>query len=427
MNLQFTSPMMLALAAAASIWVTALHFISFRVPEPLPLPTARFVPSGRTRKLAARVAPSDIRLLLLRIVALALAGLALAGPTLRLRMGTALVVVADVSRAVADRGEVRDSVAALMRAGRSISVVSFDSVARLSDPSELVNAAAVPDAPGDLASALLLAIREGERLRSRFDSVSIVVVSPLVAEEDDVALSAIRNTWGGEMSHVRVAAATGPDDNVEETRVLPAPGDAAGAAVRAALTVRSAKALRVVRVRPGPADSAFARSGGLVLFWPADSVADGLERPAAVLAIADGTAAVVRRSGNAVVASAASTVLRWDDGGVAAATASVGAGCIRSIAPGIVLHGDEPLRPAFMAVVRSLVAPCRRRDYSPMSDPGRLASFSPLQLPPLPPVPSPSLVRALVLLSLAVLLVEWWLRSRLGGPARERQGGSEAT
>ncbi|MGQ0766350.1 MAG: hypothetical protein ACT4OZ_11865 [Gemmatimonadota bacterium] len=413
MNLQLAAPIFLGVAAAASIWTIALHLISFRVPEPLPLPTARFVPSGRTRLLAARLVPSDLDLLAVRVFALLLAGLAMAGPTLMRKSGTALVVVADVSRAVADRDEVRDSVAALMRGGRSISLITFDSAAQLTDPAELVSPPVVPDAPGALAPALLLAIREGERLRSGFDSVSIVVISPLVTEQHDAALGAIRNTWSGSLTLLGVATAIEADDSSAAGRVVPSPEDPAAAAIAAALVPQSARSLRVVRTPPGPADSALARAGAVVLYWPAESATDTQSTPAAVLA-RSGAAAVVHRTGNAVVGpdSGSVVVMRWQDGGAAASVTGVGAGCIRSVAPGLELRGDEPLRPAFLAVVGSLVAPCAQRDFSPMKHQELLTSTGSTGLEPLSPVPSPWLVRALIVLSLFMLLFEWWLRSR---------------
>jgi hypothetical protein len=102
-------------------------------------------------------------------------------------------VVADLSRAVAAVGAVRDSVRAIVGPGDI--VVAFDSSARLipTTGSDWTEALSTVDAKGRLSAALVVAFRAAASLRSSADSIELVIVSPLQGEWD--AATALRALW----------------------------------------------------------------------------------------------------------------------------------------------------------------------------------------------------------------------------------------
>ena len=93
-----------SVAVAAAI--VALHFIVTRQPRAAILPTARFVPDTRATTVARARRPSDLLLMLLRVLLVLAAGAGLARPVLTPSRGAeARVVLVDVSRS-ADRKSV---------------------------------------------------------------------------------------------------------------------------------------------------------------------------------------------------------------------------------------------------------------------------------------------------------------------------------
>jgi hypothetical protein len=413
--MQLGAPIFLAVAGAASVWMVALHLLSFHLPRPKLLPTARFVPANAARSLAPRVSPSDPLLLALRVLALLLIGLALSRPHVQVRSSArARVIAADQSRAVADRGEVRDSVTSLIESGTAVSVVAFDTIARVVDPAELLSDARAPDSPARLSSALVMAIREAFRLRASHDSVEIVLVSPLLREELDASLDAIRATWTGELRLVRVTPATPERDPGAVDRRFPPATESVGAAVRLAAHGGSATRLRVSTGSLDASDSAFARNGGLVVQW---ATAPGVDTLASLRAlIADNGAAAIGHFLPVPVDSIGSPILRWESGAAAAYQRALGAGCVRYIGAAVGDRGDEVIRPAFLALVRQMLAPCSFPDVTPATSDDLQWMRAPVggaaSVAEAPPEASLWLVRALLALALAALLLEWALRAR---------------
>jgi hypothetical protein len=117
-----------SLAVAAA--VAALHFIVTRQPRAGILPTARFVPDLPANATARATRPSDLLLMLLRVLIVLAAGAGLAKPVVKPSRGAeARVILMDVSRSVSDTNALRDSVRALYR--NHDALVVFDSSARV--------------------------------------------------------------------------------------------------------------------------------------------------------------------------------------------------------------------------------------------------------------------------------------------------------
>ncbi|HEX7025161.1 MAG TPA: BatA domain-containing protein, partial [Gemmatimonadales bacterium] len=221
------NPAWLIAAGAAALGVMLLHLIVTREPDVAELPTARFAPDQVIEARTRRLTPRDLPLMLLRVAIVLTAGLALAHPVLRPpRRALGRVVVVDRSRAVADPREAAGSAASLLRAGDLL--LLFDSVAGapLEDGPDSLAGLVTSSAAGRLSPALIAALRAASTLSDRVDSIGLVLVSPLVAEEFDAATDSIRRLWPGGIRVIRIAAARdstgsrrmsfegGPDDQL---------------------------------------------------------------------------------------------------------------------------------------------------------------------------------------------------------------------
>ena len=161
-----------SLAVAAA--VVALHFIVTRQPRAGILPTARFIPDMPATATARATRPSDLLLMLLRVLLVLAAGAGLARPILKPSRGKeARVILADVSRSSKDSVAIRDSVRALYRTHDVI--VAFDSSARVFS-GDSTGSLHFTQGRGNLSAALIAAMRSGSSLRDRADSVALLIV-----------------------------------------------------------------------------------------------------------------------------------------------------------------------------------------------------------------------------------------------------------
>lgn len=397
--MSFAFPLALGIGAVALAVVTALHVLSWRVPEPRVLPTARFLPGGSPHARWRRVAPSDAGVWALRMLALAALSVAAAGPVVSTpSSGVARVIVADLSRAVSDVAELRDSVRVAQQGAAETRLVGFDSTARL------ISADGVRLAPvrGELTAGLVLAVRHARALAERRGEVEIIVVTPAVRESQSVALGAIAGAWPGSISWRRVAAATPTSASLGPDTVLPSTDDVVGAAMRAAGAASTA-GVRVTRNTLTAADTAFARSGGVVVEWLA------IAEDTTLGALSGGGRAMVGRLGRASV-PAGTPLLQWSDGEVAATQTSLGAGCVRRVGVGLPSRGDFVLRPGVSAVLRALLVPCHAADLTPTEQ----VSWTHGVTGKLPAAAQPNvwITRALILLALVALVAEMMVRRR---------------
>ncbi len=315
----FTAPIALGIAAAAALGVVLWHLIATQRPQPAPLPTARFVPSGDARAASRASRPSDLLVMALRLLAILSLGAAFAGPRwASAHTGSVRVFVADASRSA--ETDVGDSVRARWRAGDR--VVWFDSAAH--GVSDSLGVAARAEVRGRLSAGLARAHRVRSVLAERSDSIELVIVSPLAADEVDAATALLTRRWPGRVVLVGTRMRTGPR-----------------------------RASRIVAQEPTTADSAAARDGVAVIWWPA--AGDAAVHPEGVWI---GEATAVAPLARLALPIDGRTIARWADGTPAAGERSVGNGCIRRVGIGVPRAGDTPLQPAFAAVVAALQEPC---------------------------------------------------------------------
>src|SRR5512132_1434009 len=107
----FLAPGFFFASSAGALSVVALHFIVTRQPRASILPTARFVPDLPATATARATRPSDLLLMLVRVLLVLAAGAGLARPIFRpSRKASARVILADMSQGVGDIAALRDSV-----------------------------------------------------------------------------------------------------------------------------------------------------------------------------------------------------------------------------------------------------------------------------------------------------------------------------
>jgi len=420
------APGYLIWGSVAVLAIAALHLFARRRPPSQELPTARFVPDRALRITSRGIAPSDVLLFLARALAVVAIATAFASPLVRrARARVGRVVVVDRSRAVANIAELRDSVRSVLREGDAL--VTFDSAAHAAAAAD-ADSIGVSDARGSLTAAMTGASRVAGTRADRADSLELVIVSPLLAEEIDEATPVARHAWSGRARLVRVRA-RGSDTASYSLDVEP--GDDALLASLRLRGVRAAGAsVRVRRARPSVADSVWARERGRVLVhWPrSDDRATAWlrrDRVDTVGGVAAGGAVVVApllRAWN--LAGAGRVTARWVDGEPAAVEHDAGNGCIRDVGIDVDAASDAPLRPEFRRLTTALLAPCGGAsafDARPATDTlvsslvgaGRLASADAFTAPGRHSPWTAWLLAA----ALALLALEWALR-------REPRGAS---
>jgi hypothetical protein len=380
--MSFLAPGFLFASMAVAAAIVALHFIVTRQPRSAILPTARFVPDTRATTVAPARRPSDLLLMLLRVLIVLAAGAGLARPVLTPRRGAeARVILVDVSRSARDSVAMRDSVRAIYR--NQDAVVLFDSSARLVARNVRDTLASLGPTirRGNLSAALITALRAGSSLRDRADSLELVIVSPFAREELDAATDTIRKLWPGKARLVRVAASTvdtaaspssltinaAADDPLAVTVGLARTTATVGGRIdRGSSQVETLGATGAQDALPNSVRGA--STDGPLIGWPAST----RPRFAASRAVRDTVGGVM--AGDAVVVSpfdrqwsfppdslrGADVIARWVDGEPAAVEKPDGAGCVRSVAIPVTPVGDFVIRHDFVRLVASLSRPCAR-------------------------------------------------------------------
>jgi hypothetical protein len=344
--ISFVLPGFLYAAGAAALGVVVLHLLVTQQPKTDILPTVRFFPDVVARSTSVTIRPSDLWLLLLRVLTILLVGAALAQPRITPEhRAVARLVAVDLSRAVGRPAQLADSARKYL-AGAS-GVVLFGAQAREATTAAAADSLAAfagrPAAArqrGALSPALVAALRAASRIREQADSIELVIVSAFAREEADAATPTIRALWPGRVTLVRVAAAEDASPDARRGGAADAPriewADSGATTTWAA----RGRTDTIGAVRAGDAVLVFP----FVRRWQRRSTGDSA------------------RSGDARV------IARWADGEPAAVERAAGTACVRSVAVAMPTAGDAILRPEFVRFAEALAAPCGAfHDYSPLS------------------------------------------------------------
>lgn len=422
----FLAPGFLWGAVLVAAGIVALHFIVPRQPRASVLPTARFVPDLRATAVARAMRPSDLPLMLLRVLLVLAAGAGLAKPVLNSSRGAeARVILVDVSRSARDSIATRDSVRAIYR--NHDALVVFDSSARViaGNVGDTLGALRATRRRGNLSAALIAAMRAGSRLRDRADSLELIIVSSFAAEELDVATDSIRRLWSGKARLVRVGeTAMDTVDLADKLEISAAAVDPLHVTVALARNAATASGFiaRGSIQNPQPASS----SGRPFIEWPASTRPRGaIQRD-----VRDTIGGVL--AGEALVVAAferqwsfpadslrgAEVIARWVDGEPAAIERPDGVGCVRSVAVPVSPAGDLVIRKDFVRFVASLSRACSQRTSLAAADPAVIAKlegqggFAPREAFQPPSDVHSGLAPWLLALAMAAAIAELFVRRR---------------
>lgn len=378
----FLAPGFFFASLAVAAGVIALHFIVTRQPRAAILPTARFVPDLPATATARATRPSDLLLMLLRVLLVLAAGAGLAKPIFKPSRGAeARVILADVSRSNSDLSAVRDSVRALYRDHDAL--VVFDSSARViaTNARDSIAMLEASQRRGNLSAALIAAMRAGSSLRDRADSIELIIVSPFAREEMDAATDSIRQLWPGRARLVRIGRTD--SDVARIAQKLDIKANAVDPLQVTASLARNDSTATGLIVRD-PSEAVSNTIDRAVIEWPESA----RPRGAVARAVKDTIGGVV--SGNAAVIAAferrwiypadslrgAEVVARWIDGEPAAIETARTSGCSRSVAISVNPAGDLVIRNDFVKLTAALSRDCvagRARVPAPVADVDKLA------------------------------------------------------
>lgn len=374
--MSFLAPLSLALGAAVAVAVVVLHLLTTRRPPPVVLPTARFVPPGEARAVARSKRPTDVPLMLLRMLAALLVGAAFARPVMDAAgPSVRTVVLLERSRAVADA----PAAAAIAReqVGEGGAIVVFGDSAR-EVMGDSLDAARPAANAGSLSAAFVAARGAAARIAPGADSLRLVVVSPLVAGSVDAATATLRAGWPGRIELRRVAAVSDTARGATAELLTPLDDDPLAPAMQRLGAVRGAHAVRVQRGAWRAADSAWAADGAgrVLIAWPARF--EGAPAPLGVTAFGSPRAAddapvrtlvaPLARMPLGEPGAGDRVIARWNDGSPAALQRGIGEGCVRMVGVGVPLAGDLTLREPFMGFLEALAEPCEGLVGEPLDE-----------------------------------------------------------
>ena len=469
------APWILGAAVFAALVTGVLHFISVRHPPVLLLPTMRFLPEHPVRAVSRSTRPSDLLLLLLRVMAVLLMGAALSGlywRTAGVKHGRVVVI---------QRGRdgniemVRNAAARAMRGAFAMDtatrVVVMDPVAHALNaaesqafkPETLSNAfkpetlsraftpeivkqtfkpetslqvrwPTVASAP-TMSAAVLAATRAASLLvreERNVDAVDLVIVAPLVRDWKDAAVPSVRAAWPGVIRfHDSQEVAGGAGGRMAQRKgSVTLVGATASDAVQWALTVRGW--IAPSGATTGAAANAAANFTGGVgvaspisLEWPASGVPEGWtpSTPRTVGAVvARGEALVFpfTRTSHipAAILAQGRALAWWSDGDVAAVEIPTATSCTRHVGIPVPPSSDVLQGQAARALLLALAAPCGgERDNKALTVDEVRALAGTGRAAPASAFKSAGVVRTpwaalLLMLAIALLIAEWLVRDR---------------
>ena len=442
------APWILGAAVCAALTTCVLHFISVRRPPVLLLPTMRFLPERSVRAVSRSARPSDLPLLLLRVLALLLVGVALSGWYWRaagVKHGRVVVIQREPDGNIET---VRNAAARAMSGAFAVDtatrVVVMDTTAHVLSaaesqafkPETLSNVvwdrvAVTPSFSGSVLAATRAAALLVNEERS-VDAVDLVIVAPLVREWRDAAVTPVRAAWPGV---IRFNASRDVLDSAERItaqrkRSVALVGAKASDAVQSAFEVRGWMTTRDVPTKSVPAGVTSSATGTASLSpipieWPASGAPEGWTRstPTTVGAVvARGEALVFPFARTSHIPDAilarGRALAWWSDGEVAAVEIPTTASCMRQVGIPVPPSSDVLQGQAARAFLLALSAPCGgERDTWALSadEMGVLAGTGPAA--PASAFKRNAVVRTpwaplLLLLALALLIAEWLVRDR---------------
>jgi hypothetical protein len=342
-------PWALGAGALGVLGVLAAHMLSRQRPRALALATARFLPSGMLEATTVQKVPMDRWWMLLRMLIIALLALGVAQPVPEAsRVPTRTVLLLDRSLPLDAQ---RAATAILSPADV---MVAYDTTALLSIGA---GSPGSRSREGRLSAGLARLVRVRDSLAKGTAQLRVVVASRFASRSLDTVTQTLRAMIPDSITVLPLAVkadsviARGPitvraegDDPIAATALLLGDSVApAGAVIQRGLSLTDA-------------DTAAARNGATVVWWPARTAVGTPALQGLTVGSATWIAPIARDS--AADATTGRPIGWWADGSVAARADSVGKGCLIDVRASLPSAGDQTLSLAAQAWLAALVTSC---------------------------------------------------------------------
>ncbi len=242
-------PWVLWSAVAAAVGVFVSHLLSVRRPPLFMLPTTRFLPPRTVRAVSLSARPTDVLLLLLRMLAVLCAGVAFAGVYWSGgRKPVVTVIAIDAAATTDDSLAWRTAIDRALQDSPSAAVVLSDgqlisgSVGAQTMVPGTDSVVISPSLDGSLASALLAARRAAPAIARQGDSIALLLVSPLRQDVSTAVLDTVRAMWPGRITLIPVLVQGADVGGAPPEVAVSASTGQAGGAAAAALSASTGQA-----------------------------------------------------------------------------------------------------------------------------------------------------------------------------------------
>ena len=363
--MSWLAPWALAAGALGMLGVVAAHLLTRQRPHALALATARFLPAGMLEATTLQRVPADRWWMLLRLLILALLALGVAQPVATLsRVPTRTVLLLDRTAPLAVQ---QRSLAAL---NDDDVVIAFDSNATLT-----ARGAVQPRVArhASLSAAFARLARVRDSLARGTEQLRIALASPLSAQSFDPATQSFRELLPDSISTQPLDL---PVDSVPARGPIVVHAQGNDPIAATAVLLGDSVALAGTIIERGTAltgdDSAAARTGATVLWWPSRVAADSVARQALTVASATWIAPMDRESSTAQ--HTGRTVGWWADGSDAMHETALGVGCVIRLDAGLPVAGDQTLSLSAQAWLAAVLTSCEHKAVAADLAPVWLAS-----------------------------------------------------
>ncbi len=345
------APWALAAGALGMFGVLAAHLLSRQRPRALVLATTRFLPSGMLEATTIQPVPMDRWWMLLRLLIIALLALGLAQPVRTgATVATRTVLLLDRTLPAPEQQRVVAMLAP------TDAVIAYDSMTTLVAPDASARTVA---RVSSLSAALGRLVRARDSLVRGADALRVVVASRFAAASLDPAAASVRALLPDSIAVLPVSAPSTPAVLRGALLVHADPDDAIAATAQ---VLGDSIAARGTVIQRGAAltaaDSAAARAGGTVVWWPARPARGVPALQAITVRRTTWIAAMARDTQPQPLAIDGVAAGWWADGTVAVTRQLLGDGCVLRVAAALPDAGDQTLSLAAQAWLAALVTSC---------------------------------------------------------------------
>ena len=343
------APWALGAGALGLLGVVAAHLLSRQRPRALALATARFLPSGMLEATTLQRVPMDRWWMLLRLLILALLALGVAQPIMTgSRVPTRTVLLLDRSLPADVQ---RSALASLVPTD---AVIAFDSATQVTAPTAVV---VRTDAHASVSAGFARLTRVRDSLAAGTSRLRVAIASTFAPRLFDPTTEALRALIPDSIAPLPITLRA--DSLLARGAILVhADGDDPIAATATLIGDSVAPANTIIErgAFVTTDDSAAARRGATVLWWPAHALRGESKLEAVTVGSRTWIAPMGRDSASVPISARA--IGWWADGQVAVTATSLGSGCLLTMRAALPIAGDQTLSLSAQSWLAELLTSC---------------------------------------------------------------------